>query len=192
MKKLVIALALLLCGCIGAPPAMEEPQNETAQPEIQQPVQPAVEPYDLLMVPFRSLTNNVAVLVEDLNNYFGYVDYALRHNNTVYNQNLDISALQRDYNDVISRDLEKINASLDALERSLSLVYGIPMELINAITTAIQQTREDLQQTSKDLNIDLNRFVEKYPMVTRAVSVMQRDVESIDSAINQIKNIRPS
>ncbi len=192
MKKLVIMLALLLCGCIGMPPAMEEPQNETAQPEIQQPVQPAVEPYDLLMVPFESLTNNVEVLLEDLNNYFGYVDYALRHNNTVYNQNLDVSALQRDYNDVISRDLDRINASLNTLERSLSLVYGIPMELINAITTAIQQTREDLQQTSEDLDIDLNQLVEKYPMVVRAVSVMQRDVESIESAITQIKNIRPS
>jgi len=190
MKKLVIVLALLLCGCIG--PAVEEPQNETAQPEIQQPVQPAVEPYDLLMIPFGSLTNSVAVLVEDLNNYLGYVDYALRHNNTIYNQNLNISALQQDYDDVISRDLDRINASLDALEQSLSLVYGIPMELINAITRAVQQMREDLQQISEDLNIDLNQFVEKYPMVDRAVSVIQRDVESINSAIRQIMNIRPS
>jgi hypothetical protein len=187
MKKLVIVLALLLCGCIGAPPAIEGPQNETAQPEIQQPVQPAVEPYDILMAPFGSLTNNVAVLVEDLNNYFGYVDYALRYNNTVYNQKLNISALQQDYNDVISRDLDRINTSLGALERYLSLVYGIPMEQIDAITNAIQQMREDLQQISEDINIDLNQFVEKYPMVVRAVSVMRRDVESINSALNQIK-----
>jgi hypothetical protein len=189
-RSLVLILfAILICGCIGGAPP-EEPVDNTVQP--QEVVQPTVDPYELLTIPLNSLRSSVEILVEDLNNYFDMVEEASRYGNwTVYNRTVNISVLQSDYNDVLARDLERINSSLDAMEQTLRLIYGVPMELINTITRSVEQMRDDLQLISEDLNINLNQFVEKYPMIARAISLIQKDLASIDSAVNQLRGITP-
>jgi len=183
----LILFAVLICGCIGAPP--EEQGNETAQPQPQQPVQSAVDPYELMTPPLSSLRDSAAILVNTLNNYYSLAgdSSVYTYGRRIYNETINMTLVQQDYDAAVTRGIDRISASLDSMNDSLKLVYGVPIEVINLISRSIEQMRTDLQQVKKDISIDLTQYVEKFPIVDEAVRVLQRDIISISSAVEQLK-----
>jgi len=183
----LIMLAVLICGCIGAPP--QAPVNETVQPQAQQPVQSAVDPYELMTTPLNSLRDSAEILVNSLNNYYSLAggSSVYTYGRRIYNETINMTLVQQDYDAAITRGIDRISASLDSMNDSLKLVYGVPIEVINLISRSIEQMRTDLQQVKKDISIDLTQYVEKFPIVDEAVRVLQRDITSISSAVEQLK-----
>jgi hypothetical protein len=185
----LIMLAVLICGCIGAPP--QAPVNETAQPpsEPQQPAQSAVDPYELMTTPLNSLRDSAEILVNSLNNYYSLAgdSSVYTYGRRIYNETINMTLVQQDYNAAITRGIDRISASLDSMNDSLKLVYGVPIEVINLISRSIEQMRIDLQQVKKDISIDLTQYVEKFPIIDEAVRVLQRDITSLSSAVEQLK-----
>lgn len=181
----LIMLAVLICGCIGAPP--QAPVNETVQPQVQQPVQSTVNPYELMTIPLNSLRSSVAILVNDLNNYYGLVEGEPVRGWRSYNETINMTLVQQDYDMVIKRDIEMINASLDSMSETMKLIYGVPVEVIQVITRSMERMRADLQQIKEDVSIDLTQHVEKSPIVDNAVLVLSRDLDGISSAVEQLK-----
>jgi hypothetical protein len=161
---------------------MQEQQSED-NTSVQQPVQqPTIDMYNMTVMKFDAVSNSIRLFVEDISNYFNYAVYSMEHNNSAL-----VNALQSDYEITLTRDIERINASLAEMERVLMLVYGVPMEVINAITVCIQKIRDDITVIGRDLKIDLSLSVEKSLVFVRSVSILQKDLDDLSSAMDELK-----
>jgi hypothetical protein len=61
------------------------------------------------------------------------------------------------------------------------------MEVINAITVCIQKIRDDIIVIGSDLKIDLSLSVEKSLVFVRSVSILQKDLDDLSSAMDELK-----
>jgi hypothetical protein len=161
---------------------MQEQQSED-NTTVQQPVQqPAIDMYNMTVIKFDAVSNSIRLFVEDISNYFNYAVYGMEHNNSAL-----VNTLQSDYEKTLTKDIERINASLAEMEQVLMLVYGVPMEVINAITGCIQKIRDDIVAIGSDLKVSLSQSAEKYPVFIRSVSILQKDLDDLSGAMNELK-----
>ena len=162
---------------------MQEQQQSENNTSVQQPVQQlTIDMYNMTVMKFDAVSNSIRLFVEDISNYFNYAVYGMEHNNSAL-----VNTLQSDYEKTLTKDIERINASLADMEQVLMLVYGVPMEVINAMIVCIQKIRDDIVAIGSDLKVSLSRAVEKYPVFVRSVSILQKDQDDLSGAMDELK-----